>query len=69
MADEVWRRTHNCLDHAGRPRELVIRVEHGKVSLHTPPGEVATMHPRAIGPFRDDMADAQVEALTQRGRF
>jgi len=69
MPDQLWRRTHNCLDHAGRQRQLTILVEDGNVSLHTPPGEVATLHPQSVGPLRDDMRDAQARAIEQRGGF
>lgn len=69
MTDDVWRRVHPCTDHAGRVRELAIIVDDGTVSLHTPPGEVATFQPQGVGPLRKDFADAQAEAIRQRGCF
>jgi len=62
-----WERSHRCIDHAGRPRDFEIVVEGGKVMFHTPPGEVAGFHPELIGDIRDDLQQAQVEAIRQRG--
>lgn len=66
-SDEPLRRIVQCLDAHGRNRVLTVLADKGVVTLHTPPGETAQLHPQTIGTLRQDLADAQARALQQRG--
>jgi hypothetical protein len=66
---DPWRRERPCVDHAGRPRTFTITVVDGQVAVHAPPPGTAGFHPEGIGEVRQDLLDAQAEAIQQRGGF
>ena len=45
--------TVSCVDAVGRTRQLTITASRGRVTLRTPPGEVAILHPAAITQLSD----------------
>jgi hypothetical protein len=42
-----------CVDAIGRSRQLTITTSGGQVSLRTPPGELAVLHPAAAAHLAD----------------
>jgi hypothetical protein len=66
MADE-WTRTQPCHDGFGRERDLRIYLpDGGRVGLHTPPGDVATIAISDVTQLQQHIAAAALEAI-QRG--
>lgn len=69
MSSQPWRRERPCVDFAGRPQLFAVIVEDGLVTVHAPSPGTARFHPQLLGVVRQDLLDAQVEAIRQRGRF
>ena len=59
-AHREW--TVDCLDIAGRHRDLQVFVRQGRVVLVAPPGEIAFLTPLDVGRLRAALRDAVVDA-------
>jgi hypothetical protein len=62
-AHKEW--TVDCLDIAGRHRDLQVFVRQGRVVLVAPPGEIAFLTPLDVGRLRAALRDAVVDASTE----
>lgn len=52
----------DCLDIAGRHRDLQVFVRQGRVVLVAPPGEIAFLTPLDVGRLRAALRDAVMDA-------
>lgn len=59
-AHREW--TVDCLDIAGRHRDLQVFVRQGRVVLVAPPGEIAFLTPLDVGRLRAALRDAVMDA-------
>ena len=58
----------DCLDIAGRHRDLQVFVRQGRVVLVAPPGEIAFLTPLDVGRLRAALRDAVVDASAEPDR-
>jgi hypothetical protein len=59
-AHREW--TVDCLDIAGRHRDLQVFVRQGRIVLVAPPGEIAFLTPLDVGRLRAALRDAVMDA-------
>lgn len=64
-AHKEW--TVECLDIAGRHRDLQVFVRQGRVVLVAPPGEIAFLTPLDVGRLRAALRDAVLETSEPDG--
>lgn len=62
-AHREW--TVDCLDIAGRHRDLQVFVRQGRIVLVAPPGEIAFLTPLDVGRLRAALRDAVVDAAEE----
>jgi len=52
----------SCRDIAGRPQDIIIFADRGRVVMVAPPGETAVLSPDDVGRLRAALRDAAVQA-------